>query len=227
MPAVLGPLVGVAIGALLALFCGRDAGREGMRSSATRVAMLLGALVYAPVCGYFLWAAPDWASLYLVDAARIPSALWLVLAVVDAASVPFGFTLASRLFDRGNARGAIALGLAPLAASVIVIAAFVEQLTIDGTYRQVHLAFGTQRVAGGRLGWAILWMLALTIAGFFVALAALADRPLPPRKEGPRRFLGRARDPEPRAPSPPSSQEQGAPIRRLGQGAFAAKNKKR
>jgi hypothetical protein len=52
-------------------------------------------------------------------------------------------------------------------------------LRVDGSYHQVRGAFGTQPVAGGPLGYAILWMDALFAVAFALTARLLAARPRP------------------------------------------------
>src|SRR3954470_14233356 len=59
------------------------------------IAVGLGALVYAPVVGYFAAWHGDWAYLYLVSSLRVPSAVDLLLVLVAAAAVPLGFAIAT------------------------------------------------------------------------------------------------------------------------------------
>src|SRR4029079_2246141 len=57
------------------------------------IALGLGALVFAPVVGYFAAWHGDWAYLYLVRWSRVPSALDLLLVIVAALQVPLGFAI--------------------------------------------------------------------------------------------------------------------------------------
>src|SRR5258705_10681645 len=59
------------------------------------VALGLGAIVFAPVVGYFVALHGDWAYLYLVRSGRVPSAVDLLLVVVAALQVPLGFAIAT------------------------------------------------------------------------------------------------------------------------------------
>lgn len=176
MPSPLAPFVAFGLGALLAFFVrARAPLPKGRLVSDELVAVaLFAALVVAPVVAYFTVLAPDWALLYLIDSARVPSAVDLVAIVVDAALVPAGFVLARRELARGRLRAALALGVGPLAFAIVVALAFAHELSIDGTYRQVHAGFGVKAVAGGPLGFALIWMLAMLGAGFAIAARGLS-----------------------------------------------------
>jgi hypothetical protein len=70
----------------------------------------------------------------------------------------------------------------PAAIAAVMVLAFLSKLRVDGTFHQVTASFGTQPVAGGPLGWGILWMGAMIAAGFGVAAHVLGERerPRPP-----------------------------------------------
>ena len=55
----------------------------------------------------------------------------------------------------------------------------------DATFHQVRLDFGAEPVAGGRLGHALLWMMALLLVGFVIAARALASQGARPRPLAP------------------------------------------
>jgi hypothetical protein len=181
MPALVGPLVGFSLGVLLAWLARGATARDDDRSLRARaqVAALFGALVFAPACAYFLAFSGDWARFYLIEGRAVPSALDLVLVVLDAAVVPLGF-VAARRAGRTTAYGVIgALGGVPAAAALALLLIFFPELRVDGTYHQVRGDFGTQPVAFGPLGYAILWMDGMILAGFLVSARALERRAAP------------------------------------------------
>ncbi len=192
MPAPIGPLVGFALGVLLAIALpsgSTDEGGRGLPRPAA-VAALFAALIFAPVCAYFIAFAGDWSLAYLADSRSIPSALLLLLVVLDAASVLAGFSAGRRSTRRRSLRAATALAAAPLGAALLLIVIFYGRLRIDGTFHQVQGDFGTQPVSGGPLGYALLWMNAALAAGFALSVRLLRDRPRsrpshPPAPGGP------------------------------------------
>jgi len=190
MPALLGPLIGFALGVLLAWLARGEAARDDDRSLRARagIAALFGALVFAPACAYFLIFASDWSRFYLVDGRAVPSALDLVLVLVDAAVVPAGFVAARRAGRRRAYRTIGALGGAPVAVALALVLIFFPKLRIEGTFHQVRGDLGTQPVAGEPLGYAILWMNGMILAGFIVSARALSGRsaPRPPEPASPR-----------------------------------------
>jgi hypothetical protein len=140
------------------------------------VAALFGGLVFAPVCAYFVLFAPDWALFYLVDSRAVPSALLLLLVVADACAVVLGFWAAYRAARARSDRTLVALGATPAAAAGAIVVAFLAPLRVDGTFQQVSAGFGTRGVAGGPLGWSVLWMSAMIAAGAVISGQALDNR---------------------------------------------------
>jgi len=202
VPALVGPIVGVLLGLALAWPCRGEASREddvdGRARARTRVAALFAVLVFAPACAYFLVFAGDWAFLYFADSRTIPSALLLVLVVLDAVAVIAGFWAGYSAARRRTAaadRALFALAVGPAVTTVAVVLGFLGRLRVDGTFNQVSARFGTRPVSGGPLGYAILWMGAMIVAGMVIAGRALADRPrpLPPGPSAERGVLGRRR----------------------------------
>jgi hypothetical protein len=204
MPALVGPLVAFALGAALAWLCRGEALREDEAAHRARavVVALFAVLVFAPVCTYFLVFAGDWSIFYLTDSRGVPSALALLLVVADAALVVLGFLAGQRADHAREGRAQLALFTVPAALAAAEVLAFLPRLRLEGTYHQVTSRFGTQPVAGSPLGWAILWMGAMIIAGFVVAARVLLERrgprPAAPgeardRDAAPQPLLGRRR----------------------------------
>ncbi|WP_437726856.1 hypothetical protein [Sorangium sp. So ce861] len=248
MPAFVAPLVGFALGALLAWFSAAAPHRPGaLRAAEPRLASgaldrplalvcLFAVLVFAPVCAYFLVFAPDWSFAYLVDTRRIPSAVDLVLLLLDAASVPAGFVAAQRFAASAGGRPTAQRSIralavfagAPLAIALVAVLALSRRLALDGTYRQVEGDFGVHPLAGGPLGYALLWMHTMLAAGFAVTVSALLRREPtggvqkgePPA--GPRpRAVPSAPAPAAEPPRPASTRPQ----RRLGLGKGGRSNR--
>ena len=182
MPALVGPIVGFVLGVVLAWLCRGEAPREGDAAgrARARVAALFGGLVFAPACAYFIVFAGDWALFYLDDSRAVPSALWLLLVVLDAVAVVAGFWAGYQAARRRADRALLALGAGPAGVALAVLLSFLARLRVDGTFQQVSARFGTRPVAGGPLGYAILWMDVMMVAGMVVAVRALAGRPRPP-----------------------------------------------
>lgn len=203
MPLPLGPLVGFALGVLLALFApGASLADAGPSHPRPRLLVgLFAALVFAPICAYFLAFAGDWSLAYLADSRSVPSALLLLLVVLDAASVVLGFSAGRRLIARRSLRAVTALIAVPLGAALIFVVVLYGRFRIDGTYHQVRGDFGTQPVAGGPLGYALVWMFGLLAAGFGLTLRLFRERPRIPDT------------PPPKAPIAPKKRSSDEPTR--------------
>ncbi|HEY4116392.1 MAG TPA: hypothetical protein VGM56_01000 [Byssovorax sp.] len=180
MPALVAPLVGFALGALLALGARRELEGydEQQLAAARRVALLFAWLAFAPVVAYFEVFAADWSIAYLAEARAIPSAAALAWLVASAGAVSLGFAVALAAVRRRAPRGLVVAVAAPIAAAFIVVAALFPELSIDGTTAGVRGSFGARSLVGSVLGWAVVWMNALLAAGFVLAQRAL----VPPRE---------------------------------------------
>ncbi|MDI1445490.1 hypothetical protein [Polyangium sp. 6x1] len=218
MPAPFAPLLGFTLGVLLAWIARPEDGpdeRPGASSwdRPTLAVALYALLVYAPVSAYFTVFAADWSFAYLVDGRAIPSALQLLLVFLDAAAPVLGFLAGRRALAHRSLAALAWLAALPLVAATIPLVALHARFGIDATYDQVQSDFGTRPLPGSPLGYAILWMDAILVAGavftaralstFDVAgvLPARPGRPAPPEppseppSEEPPRFLGRTRRP--------------------------------
>lgn len=183
MPALVGPFVAFLLGVALA-WLGREHDDDRVLSPRTAIVALFASLVFAPVSAYFLIFAGDWSFGYLLDTRAVPSAVELCLVLLDAALVLAGLLAGRAAVRRRSDRGLLALGVFPSLVIVGLLFAFFPRLRVEGTYHQVKSAFGTEPVAGGPLGYAILWMDGLLVAGFVLTVRALAGaRKAPPESE--------------------------------------------
>ena len=137
------------------------------------VALALGLAIVLPVLGWFVAFHGDWAYLYAVDAARIPSAVDLVLATTAALGVPLGFALAAphavaRRATRLLSGGAALAGLVALAC---VIAS--RRLGTSATHAQWSGGFGLLPIGQSPLGRAVLASWAALAAGYGWATLAV------------------------------------------------------
>ncbi len=129
------------------------------------VALGFGALVFAPVVGYFAALHGDWSYLYLLRWGRVPSAVDVILVFFAGLQVPLGFALAApwAIAKRGTLFAQVSGALLALLAIAFAICA--RRLEVSGSYAQYHGAFGTAPVSRSPLGRGILlsW-LALSLA---------------------------------------------------------------
>lgn len=174
MPAFAGPLVGFALGALLA--------RWGRSARGALPLLAFGAIVFAPACAYPLLFFPDWSFAYLFDTRALPSAVALALILVDGVAPAAGFVLARRALAR-EAMGddaqahltALALAIVPGGAALLLSVALAPRLATEGTFAMVRGDFGTAPLWRSPLGYALVWMGACVGAGVWWTGRALAE----------------------------------------------------
>lgn len=120
------------------------------------VAVGFSALVFAPVTGYFAMLHGDWAYLYVVPWARVPSAVDFALVLLAAAQVPLGFALAAPLVmaKRVVLLSRVTGGLILLMLIAATIAA--RRLSVSASYAQYHGGFGTVPLSQSSLGRGVL-----------------------------------------------------------------------
>lgn len=184
VPLFIGPLIGIALGAGLALLAQSNLPPELDKRRARTVLTLLSAFVFLPVCAYFASFWGDWAIFYLIDARSVPIALPLFVLILDALSITAGWSLARDLQSRRPEYGAAVLIL-PLLTSALLITVFFSRLRLDGSFRQVHGNFGTQSLLESPLCIALLWMLGLLAAGFLQSASWLRGAPPAVRPKAP------------------------------------------
>jgi hypothetical protein len=187
MPAPIGPLFGFVFGVAFAWAAGSALARSRPTrplGRAVALVLLFALAVFAPACAYFVAFEEDWAWLYLLDARRLPSAIDLALVLADVAAVLGGFFATLSIARQRRLLPLLATGAVPAAIAVATILWALPRLSTVATWAQFHGDFGTRAVAGSSLGWALLWMNGLVLAG-----AAWTAREL--------RRLGRDRDQPP------------------------------
>jgi len=173
VPAFAGPLVGFALGALLA--------RWGRSARGPLALLAFGGLVFAPACGYPLLFFPDWSFAYLFDSRSLPSAVALALLITDALAPAAGFVLARRALARESVgedpkahATALALAIVPGGLALILSVALAPRLATEGTFAMVRGDFGTAPLWRSPLGYALVWMGACVVAGVWLTGRALA-----------------------------------------------------
>ncbi|UQA55048.1 hypothetical protein [Polyangium aurulentum] len=224
MPAPIAPLLAFALGIVLAWLCRPDADPEAPLWDRPTIAVALYALlVYAPAAAYFLLFAGDWSFAYLVDSRDVPSAVSLVLVLLDAAALVFGFNLGRRALRRRPLAALGWLALAPAALAAAFVLVLHRRLGVDATFDQVESDFGLRPLPGSPLGYAILWMDAVVVAGAVFTARALGA--LGPGRRAPNPgggFLGPVEPPSLAtgggSEGPVEAAPEDEPPRRLGQG---------
>jgi hypothetical protein len=137
------------------------------------IATAFALLVFAPIAGYFVAFEPDWSFAYFVDSERLPAAVPIAVTLLAAASVPAGF-LSAAADARAHRLGRVLRKAAvPSVLSAMFLLATFSRLSVHANYAQFHGDFGTRGVAGGPLGYALIWMLAVLAAATAWTLRAL------------------------------------------------------
>ena len=176
------------IGLLLGLASARAAhgllarsNNSAVSSPAFVVISTFGLLVFAPIVGFTIALAPDWACAYLVDSQRLPAASETLFVLVAALSVPLGFIWGAAASTRR--RWNILTRRITLVAIALVTtgAPLLPRLTVQATYAQFHGDFGIRPISGTELGYALLWM--FTILGIattwtMISLYRMGQQPI-------------------------------------------------
>ena len=176
MPLPLAIPVGLLLGMTLAWLARAELARSEVPLLLARpflIALGLGAVVFAPVVGYFAAWHGDWAYLYLVRWSRVPSAVDLLLVVFAALQVPLGFAIAApwAIAKRGTRLlrvMAIATGLL-----VIACAVFARRLSVSASFAQYHGGFGGAPLGRSPLGRGILLSWIAVALGYAWSVHAL------------------------------------------------------
>jgi hypothetical protein len=181
MPLPLALPVGLLLGMSLAWLARVELARSEVPLVLTRpflIAVSFGVLVYAPVIAYFVAVHGDWAYLYLVRFAQVPSAVDLALVLVAAAGIPLGLALAApwTIAKRGPAL----LKVGALSALILLVgcAIVARRLSVSASYAQFHAGFGIAPASRSGLGRGMLLGWTALIAAYGWAAHVLrAPRP--------------------------------------------------
>lgn len=188
MPAVLAPFFGFALGVLFAWLAPAHHGLESGAARPLPVVVSFAALLFVPATAFFLVIAPDWSVAYLVEGSAVPSAVSLVGVVLVGVLVVAGYLAARPAVRRRAFQKALFIGGLPAATGVALLLILWPRLAVEGSYRRFHGDFGVEDVAGGPLGFCILWVDTLLVLGLWMCVRALSER-----SRGPGRRLGPTR----------------------------------
>lgn len=176
MPLPLAMPIGFLLGLSLAWIARVELARSDVPLVLARpflVALGFGVIVFGPVVGYAVALHGDWAYLYLIRFARVPSAVDLGLTILAAATVPAGFALGAPWALAKRAAPFVRVGVAVLLGLVILVALSVKRLAISASYAQYHEHFGGAPIAETPLGRGVLLSWVAVAAGFGWAARAL------------------------------------------------------
>ncbi len=155
MPLLFAPLLAVLFGLLLAYY-GRGelalSDRTALGTRAFSVSLGFTALVFTPTLGYFAAFHGDWAYLYLVPQAKIPSALDLTAVLVSSALVPATVAYAARSLAEKRTSQLVRLAGGLLAAVAILVALSYGRLSVSASHAQFRGGFGVSPIGASPLG---------------------------------------------------------------------------
>ncbi len=181
MPAVpipFAPLLGLALGAVMAWVAAPELARDDGPIVASRPFAVVAAfalLVWLPVTGYFLAFHGDWSYAYLLPWRRVPSAIDLGLVLLAATSVVCGFSLAVGPVRKRRLGLVTVLVAVPGTTSLAGLALLAHRLAVSATYAQFHGDFGTEPIGASTLGRGVVLMGVVLALGVAWTLRALAN----------------------------------------------------
>jgi hypothetical protein len=183
MPLPLAFPLGLLIGMSLAWLARFELARSEVPLVLARpflVALGLGTIVYAPVVGYFVVMHGDWAYLYLLRFAQVPSAVDLTALLLIAVQIPLGFALSApwAIAKRGGAL--LKVGVAGGALLLLLCALAARRLSVSASYAQYHAGFGMVPLGKTTLGRGLLLSWVTLVAGYGWAVHVLRS----PRRDG-------------------------------------------
>src|SRR5688572_2484451 len=174
VPVLSAPILGFALGAGLYRSVARELARpiRPVAGASLLVASVLGLFAYAPAVAVLLQAEPDWAYAYLVPADQLPRWVAPLHVLLDAASVPLGFGAALRAC-RGRPSFVKVWFWVPCLLGLLPLLVAAPRLSVQASYEQFHGDFGVRSLAGGPLGYLLLWSLAGLAAATWLARRCL------------------------------------------------------
>ena len=134
-------------------------GNAALSSPAFPIVGVFALLVYAPLVGYSVALAPDWACAYLVDTQRLPAAFETFAVIFASTSVVLGFAWGAGPSSRRRWNIVGRRMVLVSAALLTTIAPLIPRFKVQATYAQYHGDFGVRPISGTELGYALLWMI--------------------------------------------------------------------
>jgi hypothetical protein len=153
VPILFAPLVGLALGAVLAWIAAPELGRDNGPIALSRpfaVVAAFAALLWLPV----------------VD---------LGLVLLSAGAVLIGFCASVRPARKRRLGPVVAMVVIPAALAVAAFTLGAHRLGVSGTYAQFHGEFGTEPIAASTLGKGVLLMGAVLTLGLAWTVRSLAS----------------------------------------------------
>jgi len=176
MPLLFAPIVGLLLGISLCWVARAELGRSEVPLLLARPFVLtsaFGALVFAPVVGYFAASHGDWAYLYLLRSSRVPSAVDLLLVVAAGLAVPVGFAMTTSWAVARRGQRVLQLGAALAGVLLVATAVTASRLSVSASFVQFHGGFGAVPLGRSSLGRGMLLSWTAIAIGYVWSLHAL------------------------------------------------------
>jgi hypothetical protein len=125
-------------------------------------------LLVLPASIYFYVFHGDWFMLYLVDVARVPSALALIGFVLEALIGVLGFSLGANLVRNQRTSWAMGTLAVTLGTALALLFVFRDRLRLVGTYNQFRGGFGLVGYGGPLLQGALTMGVVLLAGAAFL-----------------------------------------------------------
>jgi hypothetical protein len=161
MAVLVAPWLGLLLGLGFAWFSTETLSRSehsALASPALLLASAFGLLILGPATAYFLAYAPDWSFAYLIDSQRLPATIEMLALLLTTASPTIGFVLFARPASRREGSILLRWALVLLVVLVALVVGLHRRFATEANFAQYHGSFGTRSIAGGRLGFSLLWM---------------------------------------------------------------------
>jgi hypothetical protein len=172
MPLFLAPIIAILLGTVFADACSM---RMPLRylTKARAFVLAFTVLCFVPPCAYFTFVAPGWSTAYVVDEARIPSALLLLGVIGSAALVAVTFELSRRRLSPTAGFRPSVLTLGAAVAAVALTIALYDRLGWVGTKRGLVTGRDIVPLSSSPLFAALLGLDGLLLVGATLTRAAL------------------------------------------------------
>ncbi len=181
MPLASLPLIGFAIGAMMTLAATRGGRERGADMDAPfRLVLLLSLLVHTPAATCLLVYHTDWCLSFAFPSDDLPRLAIPLAMFANLISLPLGFLAAERSARSGGTQGVLVRAGIALGAVTLLSALFWTELGTDASYTQFHNGFGTQNLSGSVLGYTLIWMVVMLLAGTLYTHHSIRACTLPP-----------------------------------------------
>lgn len=176
VPLLFAPVVAVLFGLLLAYYGRAElalSDRTAVGTRAFSVTLAFTVTTFVPTLGYFAAFHGDWAYLYLVPQAKVPSAVDLTLVLFAASLVPGTVAFAARALAEKRTHLLVRVAIALVALLALGLALAHGRLAVSASHAQYRGGFGTVPIGASPLGRGVVLTWLALVSGAALARAAL------------------------------------------------------